>query len=268
MINRTFLAIILIISFSCGKSQDSASVESIVYSVDTVIIDSKDRLLDLKRGIWNSDLNDDESAIFLYNGFDHSIDEVKLDHFKITNNYPLETEGPNGTGEHVNYINFLNDSLIFIKSFGRSGVFAKNGDLVERIDWGNAIDSSGMDYSGTPQNEIASNFRDLKVFGLYYDRKNKNVFLDVLSVGENSIKRYDIDSEKSYHHFVLTVDDPKDYTYLDPIVYMSFENDFVLVSHQFSNELYLFNLIGEFIKMVNYKPEMTPERARDLSQCY
>lgn len=260
----TFL-VVLFIFISCQKKNTEGVGHDVVYSVDTVIIDSKFRLLDLGRGIWNSDLDDEESAILLYNGFDHSIDEVNLDNFKITNNYPFEAEGPNGTGEHINNINFLKDSLIFIKSFGKSGVFAKNGGLMERIDWVNAIDSNDMKYGEIPQNEMAIESTGLKVFGLNYDQKNRNVFLDVLSVQDNSVKRFAIDSEKSYHHFVLTIDDPKDYTYLDPIVYLTFENDFILVSHQFSNELYLFNSKGEYVETVHYEPEMTPKRAKDLS---
>lgn len=74
----TFL-VVLFIFISCQKKNTEGVGHDVVYSVDTVIIDSKFRLLDLGRGIWNSDLDDEESAILLYNGFDHSIDEVNLD---------------------------------------------------------------------------------------------------------------------------------------------------------------------------------------------
>lgn len=97
----------------------------------------------------------------MYNGFDHSIDEVNLDDLEFVNNFPFEAEGPDGTGEHVNYINLLNEDLNFIKSFGKSGIFAKNGSLVKRIDWVNANDSSGLKYGEIPQNEIASGASDL-----------------------------------------------------------------------------------------------------------
>ncbi|WP_114748827.1 DUF4221 family protein [Pleomorphovibrio marinus] len=259
------LIVVLFIFISCQQKKGEGDSHDLVYSVDTVIIDSKDRLLDLKRGIWNSDLNDKESAIFLYNGFDHSIDEVNLDDPEIVNNYPFEAEGPDGTGEHVNTINLLNDSFIFIKSFGKSGVFAKNGSLIERVDWVNAIDSGGLKYGEIPQNEIAIGSSNLKVVGLNYDHKNRDVFLDVLSVGDNSVKRFDIESEKSYHNFVLSIDDPKNFTYLDPIVYLTAENDLILISHQFSNEIYQFNAEGEQIQTVHYEPKMTPKRAKDLS---
>lgn len=105
---------------------------------------------------------------------------------------------------------------------------------------------------------------DLMVFGLNYNNKKKEIFLNVLSVAENRVKRYDIDAKKSYQNFVLALDDPQSYTYLDPIVFLQAENGFVLVSHQFSNEIYLFNLEGEHIQTVTYEPKMTPKRAKDF----
>jgi hypothetical protein len=74
------------------------------------------------------------------------------------------------------------------------------------------------------------------------------------------VKRYDIDANKSYQNFVLMFGN----TFLDPTIHLMSENDFILVSHQFSNEIYVFNLNGEPTKTVTYEPKMTPKRAKDL----
>jgi len=113
MRNSTFL-LILCVFFSCQRKDNEVDNQGLSYSVDTVIIDSKGRLLDLERGIFISGLDDKESSLFLYNRFDHSIDEINLNSLTFVNNYPLEAEGPNGTGNHVNYMNVSKDSLFFI----------------------------------------------------------------------------------------------------------------------------------------------------------
>lgn len=64
--------------------------------MDTVIIDSKGRLLDLDHYILKSDLDDEESSIFLFNRFDHSIDEESLDDLEVVTNYSFEAEGSVG----------------------------------------------------------------------------------------------------------------------------------------------------------------------------
>ena len=261
----TFLVIVSVL-ISCQSKNNDQGSHDVSYSVDTVIIDSKDRILDINSRLLTSDLNDEESSIFLFNSFDHSIDEVNLDKLAFVNNYSFEAEGPNGTGEHVNYINLIKEDLIFIKSFGKSAVFDRNGHLIKKIDWLNAIDSKGMKYGEIPRNEVGIVTSDFKVFGLNYNNAKSEVWLDILSVKDNSIERFDIDAEKSYHNFVIKIDEPQYYTFLDPIVFLSSENDFIMVSHQFSNEIYLFNAEGEHVKTVNYQPKSTPKRVKDFTR--
>jgi hypothetical protein len=259
----TFI-VIFCISVSCQRKDNDQSSHDLSYSVDTVIIDSKGRFLDLDGYILNSDLDDEERSIFLYNSFDHSIDEVNLDNLSIINNYLLEVEGPDGTGAHVDRFNVLKNGLFFIKSFNRSAVFDKNGRIIKRIDWVNSIDSNSLKYDKIPQNEMLININAPKVFGLSYNNKNREVFLDVFSVQDDSIKRFDIDPENSYHNFVLEIEDPQYRTFMDPLVYMGYENN-IIFSHQYSSEMIIFNTEGEFVKTVYYEPTMTPKRVNDLS---
>lgn len=261
----TFLTIICI-SISCNRKDNGKDIDDLLYSVDTVMIDSKERLLDLDSYIFKSDINDEESSMFLFNKFDHSIDEVNLDDLQVVNNYSFVPEGPDGTGKYINHISLLHDGSIFIKSYNGSAVFDINGKLLKKIDWVNSIDSNGFEYGLIPQNQITLGSKDLKVFGLSYDNKNRNVFLDVLSVKENSVKRFDIDTEKSYHNFVLEFDDPQFRTFMDPSVYLRVENAFIIVSHQYSNEIFLFTPAGEFAKTVFYNPTLTPMRVKDLNE--
>ena len=258
----TFLVIIGI-TISCQRMNNEYVSSDILYSVDTVVIDSKGRFLDLNGRFFTSDVNGEEGSVFLYNSFDHSVDEVDLEHFEVANNHSFEAEGPNGTGKYVGHFNILKDGSFFIKAFNKSAVFDRNGALLKKIDWVNSIDSNGLKYGEIPQNEILIDSKNLKVFGLSYDDKNREVFLDVLSVKDNSVKRFDIDPEKSYHNFVLELDDPQYRTFMDPFVYMMHEN-YLILSHQYSSEIILFNSEGEFVETVNYDPEMTPYRVKDL----
>lgn len=258
-----FFATIL---FSCKENNSGNKFDhQLNYFIDTVKIDLNDRLLDLKYGINMSDLDAEKNSIYLYNSFDHSIDEIDLDSLKVANNYPLEKEGPNGTGEYIYNIQLFNDSLFYIKTFAESGVFNKKGNLIQKIDWEKSKDSSQLDLGGFIKFELASFKNKEIIFGLNIDQINQNVFLDELSISENTVRRFEIDSEKSYQNFVVTVDDPLDYTYWDPLVYLGFENNLLIVTHQFSNEIFLFHSDGGHFKTVHYQPNLTPGRSKDLS---
>ncbi|WP_114748974.1 DUF4221 family protein [Pleomorphovibrio marinus] len=259
------LLVILYISQSCQKNKDKKNDLDLLYSLDTVIIDSKGKLLDLTRYILISDFDNEKASIFLYNGFDHSIDEVSLEKLKVVNNYSFDAEGPNGTGGNFYSLNLLNDSLFFIKSFYSSAIFDKNGRIVKKIDWFNSIDSNGLKYENIPTNEIlvcAKN--DLKAYGLSYNNKNREVFLDALSVQDNSVNRLDIDSKKTYSDLILEVKDPDGDFFVNPYVDIKSENNLIIISHEFSNQIALFNPKGEFVKTVNYDPELTPKRVKEI----
>lgn len=251
---------IVFIFISCEKKHKELDGAELAYTVDTVMIDPGDEILFLRYRLNSADISNDGNYLLNFNLDDHTIEKINLNELRLEEKLPFETEGPNGAGKHVNFIHKLKGDSIFIKSFGQSALFRENGRLVKRVDWRNAIDGDGLRYGEIPRNELAVDSGDLKVFGLHYNNKKKEVFLDVLSVAENRVKRYDIDTEKSYQNFVLAFG----YGFLDPIVYLMSENDFVLISHQFSNEIYLFNPEGEPIQIVTYEPKMTPKRAKDL----
>jgi len=254
------ILVIILIFISCQSKHKELDGLDLAYSVDTVMIDSGDEILFLRYRLISADISSDGKYLVNFNLDDHTIEKINLDELRLEEKLPFETEGPDGTGNHVNFIHKLKGDSIFIKSFGQSALFRENGGLVKKVDWRNAVDAEGLRYGDIPRNELAVDSGDLKVFGLHYNNKEKEVFLDVLSVAENRVKRYDIDTEKSYQNFVLAFG----YSFLDPIVYLMSENDFILVSHQFSNEIYLFNPEGEHIQTVTYEPKMTPKRAKDL----
>jgi len=256
-----FFIISACITFSCYNRENFHQTENALYTADTVMIDTKGRLLDLSAYLFSSDIDDKEIFLYLYNKFDHSIDVIDLDELVVDKNYPFEAGGPDGTGAHINFVHLLEDSLIFIKSYGQSAVYYKQGGVHKKLDWSNANDTKDVTYEKIPRNEIAIGSSDLKVFGLNYDQLNRNVSLGVLSANDNTVERFDIDVEKSYHQFVLAMN----HSYLDPLVHLRSENDFILVSHQFSNEIFLFDATGKPVQTVHYEPKLTPKKARDLN---
>jgi len=104
-----------ILLFSCNRSSIDPSFESIKYTIDTVLINSKNNPIDLSNKISISDLGIGVSSLFIYNSFDHSIDEIILDSLVLGAKIPLLKEGPNGTGDNVSNIKILKDRSWFIK---------------------------------------------------------------------------------------------------------------------------------------------------------
>jgi len=163
---------IIFVSFSCQENKTTQDSPAIGYSVDTVNIDSKDRILDLRGNLMHLTLDDERKSFFLLNHFDLSIDEIDLDRHVFVKTYPLEPEGPNGVGDYIFSLQSMNNSLFFTKSNIGSSLFDKDGHIIERMVWEDPRDLNGLKltqfYRGK---EVVSGTDDLNVFGLNFDSK-------------------------------------------------------------------------------------------------
>ena len=133
MKKHTHFIFVLGLLFSCSQKATDDFGEVFSYNLDTLVIDSKDRNLDLSRNITNASVNMEKNTIYLFNKFDHSIDEINLEKLEYVQSIPFDKEGPNGTS-HINYIYALADDLFFIKGSVKSGVFNKDAELLKSAD--------------------------------------------------------------------------------------------------------------------------------------
>ncbi|SIS63826.1 DUF4221 family protein [Belliella pelovolcani] len=262
MKKQTIFFFVFGLLFSCSQKATDDFGEVFSYSLDTLVIDSKDRNLDLSRNITNASLNMEKNTIYLFNKFDHSIDEINLEKLEYVQSIPFDKEGPNGTS-HINYIYALEDDLFFIKGSVKSGVYDKDAKLLKSADWSKVND--GDDFQMI-RNELTLEYSDsMKVFGLPFNF-DRSISLDILSVNTHTKETIEIDSEKAYQNNILEFDDDGRYFFLDPMVYLTSENGYAMVSHDFSNEIYIFNAAGEQVKKVSYEPTLTPKSVKQIDK--
>jgi hypothetical protein len=260
-LNYLLLIVLIYFSFSCQERSTRQENEVIGYSTDTLIIDSKERILDLNGWMLTSDLNDEETVFYLFNGSDLSIDEINLDRHEFVKSFPLEPEGANGVGEYIFGLQILDNSVFFTKSSVLSTLIDQNGLVIRRIDWDESRYSNETKLEQFPRKtEVLSDMEGLRAYGLTYDFNKKKVFLDILSDKEGTVKRFDVDPENSYHDFFFRFDD--NLNFLEPNVDLNLENNQVLVSHEFSNEIIIFSLQGKLVREIQYEPTLTPKRAK------
>ena len=258
-IGFSMIPLIIFMSFSCQETKIEEDSAILAYSVDTVIINAKDRLLDVSGYMKVSDLDGDRRSFFLYNQHDLSIDEINLDTKKFVKTYPLDAEGPNGVGHFIAGLQYLNDSLLFAKSVPFSTVIDRNGRVVRKINWLTAKDSAGNPFGAAPpRSELVINVKDWRVVGTNLNFFKETAFLGIYSVPDNRVKNIDVDPEKSFTDYFLKFDN----NFRDPWVFLNADGNYIYVSHEYSNEIILFDPEGELEKVVHYEPKMTPRRAK------
>jgi len=256
--NLIILLIILVAFVSCREGKSDLNNTTSGYSIDTVLINSKGYLLDMN-GLMASDLDHGDSVFYMFNMFDHSVNEINLNKKEYVKNFPLEKEGANGIGEFVFGLQYLNDSLFFVKSNFISSIVSKNGNVINKLAWEEAKTSNGEVLELLPRyNEYISLTNENKYFSLSLDFSNQKAFLDVMD-SNNDLIRHDVDPESSFNDFFFKFDDKVNF--LNPTVFFRVNKNYICVSHEYSNEIILYNHNGDFVKVIQYEPKLTPKRA-------
>lgn len=130
---KLFYLLLFPLILSCGKetSENSESrniLENLTFSVDTVVVNSKGRLLDLSMGMHNSSLSSDLSTFFHFDIKKTVINEVDLNRLELIGIHPFSTEGPDGVGFNPPRIQSLDNDRFLIVSTGiNAGIFSKSG---------------------------------------------------------------------------------------------------------------------------------------------
>ena len=128
----------LIILAACGekgsseKSESGNILENLTYSVDTVVVDSKGEIINLKYGMNWFDLSPDSKSLFIYDYDQTLFQEIDLEQMVLKGTYPFEKEGPNGLGRS-SYFQVLPDGTLMIPTFPNSGIYNLQGEILSRM---------------------------------------------------------------------------------------------------------------------------------------
>lgn len=259
MFHKSCYVLLIAFCFSCGKSQNNDSLESIPYRLERVTVDAKGHIFDLTYSLSNSHYCQQDRFLYAYNGFDHSMDKIDLDRLAWVANFPLQKEGPDGTGSWISTVKSLGNGEIFLSGeFG--GVFTVEGKLIQKFDWNKTslLGGEKLDH-GYFYKQIAIPGLDNLVFALAVDHPTNTVSLKKLNLADSLIFTYDIDPNGNYKKY--TLGDPTTYNKWDPRVFMTSQNDKIIVSHEFSNDFHVYSPERDQLESVSYTSIQTPGKA-------
>ncbi|SMD43102.1 protein of unknown function [Aquiflexum balticum DSM 16537] len=258
MPNRFLLPILLIASFSCGKPGEDITVDTFSYSVDTVTVDAKGEILYLEYELRVADYSEVDGFLYNFNKHSHSIEKIDLDQLEWVGTFPLQQEGPDGTGFWISDIKGVREGQLFL-SGEKAGIFNLEGELLKKIDWSNVSPEEGgiLDEEKFYIQVINPNFPE-SAFSLFVNYTKNSVILKKLDASQNRIAIIDIDPNDNYKTY--TLGDLSTYNHWAPRVNINSQKDKIIVSHEFANDFYVFSPHGDSLQAVNYTAAYTPSK--------
>jgi len=133
---RLFYLFVLPLVFSCGKeTSEKAESENVLgnltITVDTLMIDSKEKLFELYRGPRSSSISEDGKFLYLFNSRTSQIQQINLDKLEWERDIDFEVEGPNGIGDAVFETETLGDGTFLITGYRKMGIFDDSGNKIK-----------------------------------------------------------------------------------------------------------------------------------------
>ncbi|REG86303.1 DUF4221 family protein [Algoriphagus antarcticus] len=143
------ISIVALLS-ACGNNDfESAEARNILedlsITIDTVMIDSRGKILDMRRGYSESSISEDRKYVFLYNSHSYQIQQINLDKLVWEKDYDFEVEGPNGISTMVFSTRYLGEDQFLITSYRRLGIFDASGSKDKELSISSLPISSDLD---------------------------------------------------------------------------------------------------------------------------
>ena len=161
----------ILLLLSCESSKKADETENVVqfsFTLDTVWVDSKDKLLSVDAGLRSMALTPDGLHLFFYNVIEKRLDRINLETYELDRSVKFAEEGPNGIGRLSVYDFHITDQEeVFVSTFDGIRKMDSTGNRISFYNW----DAEDFVSENIPSNTIAS-------FSGDYD-SNGNLFMGV-----------------------------------------------------------------------------------------
>jgi hypothetical protein len=125
----------LLMLMACGSSKEEVATDydSLRFSLDTVMVDSKDEILFVAYSLSLSDFSEDLHYLYNFSMNDHSIEIIDMNSLEFVERKPFDKEGPNGVGGYVGSLQHIGNENFFISSFEAKGIYDLKGQQIKNL---------------------------------------------------------------------------------------------------------------------------------------
>jgi hypothetical protein len=119
-----------VLFYACGGNNKETQTDfsNITFTMDTVVVDPGDEIINLRGGLWSSVMTADNSKLFIWDNQATTLDIIDINELKLTGKVKFEKEGPNGVGSYVSWMSLLDDEHILMANFNGMGLFDLEGN--------------------------------------------------------------------------------------------------------------------------------------------
>lgn len=250
-----FVAISLFIACSSSK-ESKMDYSEITFSMDTVMVDSKNELLFLQMNLRWSTVSPDETYFYNFNYNQHVLEVIDLDKLELQSIQPFEKEGPNGTGGRVGQIHSIGKDSIYFSSHYDHEIFSTEGKKLKSHTTKNIVFSGGGfgDDEAFPMPVMWSKETD-RIFGLGRNWMEPETSFLTIDFSQKTFQRMELPAFDIMKEFHYTMEEPK--VWFGPEYFTSLVGEKVILSTVVTHSVYTYDIPSGELELQSLQPRLT-----------
>ncbi len=104
------------------------------FSIDTVVVDAGEEIINLKYGLWRGVFNSDHSTLYLWDDDEVAMTKINIDELRLVEKIKFEKEGPDGVGTYTTWTGLLDNGNLLVANFSDFGLFDQSGKKLRSYD--------------------------------------------------------------------------------------------------------------------------------------
>jgi len=249
----------LFILLSCSENKSSSESDlGFLLSQDTVMIDPKGSIINLRYGLTNPELSPDGKYLYHYTHGEAKFDKINLENLELEETLQFEKEGPNGMGGYIGGYALTKSDQLMIWSYGLDAVFDQDGTKVREL----KLTKIAPELKG-PE---AFPFRLMEhpsdpaiIFGLYVNNMENEFFLAKVDLENETFRKIslpEIEKLSAYHMEIEQGGRPAGAFRPVPRVTEIRDNKIVLTNGAY-NEGYVYDIRLDSLYLITWDSKLT-----------
>ncbi|MCE7055936.1 DUF4221 domain-containing protein [Algoriphagus sp. AGSA1] len=240
-------------------------LKNLTYSVDTVVVNPGEEIINLKYGLIISSLSPDHQKLYKLDGRTIQLQEINLDKLALTASYPFENEGPNGVGSFGSHLTSLGDERFLFSGPHKIGKFSKTGELSQDFDY--SIDKllGGKKSIGNNLSQFA--FVDEKQMGFFLETNYSDPVFNLVTINfkEENSKVIDLPEMDVTHDFRVVLENNGNKSSWKQSVTVQAIKSKVYITTEVSSGLYRYDPVLDSLEYITFPLTLTAtEKTRKI----
>jgi len=252
------LAFSIAFLFSCGPSgkENVKDYTKISLTMDTVMVDSGDEIINLNYNLWNSTMSEDNKFLYLWNNGETTLDKINLEALRLEKKVQFESEGPDGVGRFVGWMSFLNENEVLLSGFGTLMLFDMEGKKTREYPMSEETKFQEGDYIG--RNPIVLENGEV-IYGYLGNWISNNMDFVKVDFKEKQLTPFLLSGINDLPNYRVLLETENMGSVAAPEKFLKKVGDRIIISSSAYSAFYIMDLKEDSVYQVNYTPKLTPK---------